>query len=366
MLSPAGASALPPPSPGRAEARGGFPAPAIVHDVLRSPGRPLDIQTRAYFEPRFGHDFGEVRVHTEERASRAATAINADAFTSGKSVVFGKNKYAPRTADGLHLLAHELAHVVQQRRCSAGIQRKIAANNGKEITIDLKKVKPGDEIVPVFPDGVTTGEKKDVAKIVNAMAKTPSGLAALQRWIDLPEAVKLDYTDQKLFDAEGFVEHGHSTRDEKNKTVKVKISGAQANVLSDRYRPLEKGDQFIGAVATHESAHQADDNVKMQSRQTALDKQIKKGDPAGEKAAEMKNLTHQAEIEPVRQELKTLIEYDLLYPDKKGKWRKGSFRDFLTADVYNATVREAVMGLIDKGYIKPEHKDEILANYIHR
>ena len=89
--------------------------PAIVHDVLRSPGHPLDRETRAFMEPRFGHDFSSVRVHTSAAASESANAVAARAYTAGHHIVFGNAQFAPKTPAGRTLLAHELAHVVQQR-----------------------------------------------------------------------------------------------------------------------------------------------------------------------------------------------------------------------------------------------------------
>ncbi len=89
-------------------------APPIVHEVLRSPGRPLDQATRAYMEPRFGHDFSQVRVHTDARAAESAQAVNALAYTVGHNVVFGAERYNPNSNNGRQLLAHELAHVLQQ------------------------------------------------------------------------------------------------------------------------------------------------------------------------------------------------------------------------------------------------------------
>jgi hypothetical protein len=139
--------------------------PPIVHEVLNSPGQPLDATTRAFFEPRFGHDFSRVPtnagtapaiparlaigaphdqfeqeadaladlvtrtsalpnaspydfsnvlIHTDERAAESARQINAQAFTVGNHIVFDRGEYAPHTATGQRLLAHELAHVVQQ------------------------------------------------------------------------------------------------------------------------------------------------------------------------------------------------------------------------------------------------------------
>jgi hypothetical protein len=90
-------------------------APGIVQDVLRSPGQPLDPHVRSSMESRFGHDFGSVRVHTGGRPSESAEAIGARAYTAGRDIVFGDGQYAPAMRDGRALLAHELAHVVQQR-----------------------------------------------------------------------------------------------------------------------------------------------------------------------------------------------------------------------------------------------------------
>ena len=149
--------------------------PAIVHDVLRSPGQPLDAATRAFMEPHFGHDFsgvrlrlatqvarsgltlgapadayereaervassvardrnpagpsaydfGVVRLHTDAQAAESARSVNALAYTVGDHIVFGSGQYAPRSHSGRNLLAHELAHVVQQRGSTgAMVQRR--------------------------------------------------------------------------------------------------------------------------------------------------------------------------------------------------------------------------------------------------
>jgi hypothetical protein len=89
-------------------------APASVHEVLRSPGQPLDAATRAYFEPRFRYDFSKVRVHTDAAAEQSARDVNARAYTVGQSIVFSAGRFAPAAHEGRQLLAHELTHVVQQ------------------------------------------------------------------------------------------------------------------------------------------------------------------------------------------------------------------------------------------------------------
>jgi hypothetical protein len=90
------------------------------------PGRPLDSATRGFFEPRFGQDFSDVRVHDDARADASARSWNALAFTLGREVVFRAGHYEPHTQTGQRLLAHELAHVVQQRGHDQTIQRMVA------------------------------------------------------------------------------------------------------------------------------------------------------------------------------------------------------------------------------------------------
>lgn len=87
--------------------------------AVRAGGRPLEAPVRREMEQRFGHDFSDVRVHTGSRAAASASALAAKAFTVGRDIVFDANTFAPATRDGKHLLAHELAHVVQQRRGGA-------------------------------------------------------------------------------------------------------------------------------------------------------------------------------------------------------------------------------------------------------
>jgi hypothetical protein len=89
-------------------------APPIVSEALASPGNSLAPSVRAEMETRFGRDFGHVRVHTDAQAAQAAHAINARAYTSGHDVVFAVDQFSPGSSSGKRLLAHELAHVVQQ------------------------------------------------------------------------------------------------------------------------------------------------------------------------------------------------------------------------------------------------------------
>jgi hypothetical protein len=90
-------------------------APAIVDEVLESPGEPLTPEIRALLEPRFDQDFSQVRVHTDTKAAASAEAVDALAYTVGQHVMFAAGTWAPQTQRGLELVVHELAHTIQQR-----------------------------------------------------------------------------------------------------------------------------------------------------------------------------------------------------------------------------------------------------------
>ena len=89
-------------------------------------GQPLDKATRDYFEPRFGMDFSQIRVHTGSKAEASASSINAHAYTLGNNVVFGRGRYQPQTIQGKRLLAHELTHTMQQQGGMVGRRIQLA------------------------------------------------------------------------------------------------------------------------------------------------------------------------------------------------------------------------------------------------
>jgi hypothetical protein len=99
---------------GQTNGQADMEAPASVDRVLSSPGRPLDSALQQDMGQRFGHDFSRVRVHTDAAAGQSARDMNANAYAVRHNIVFGAGRFAPNTSDGQRLLAHELAHVVQQ------------------------------------------------------------------------------------------------------------------------------------------------------------------------------------------------------------------------------------------------------------
>ena len=112
-------------------------APPGVHEVINSSGEPLDQATRAFFEPRFGRTFSNVRVHSDAAAARSARSINALAYAAGKHLAFAPGQFTPQTPQGKQLLAHELAHVAQQAAAAAAPIRR-QANKVPEMDAKLK------------------------------------------------------------------------------------------------------------------------------------------------------------------------------------------------------------------------------------
>ena len=128
--------------------------PALSSSIqsLKGGGQPLSENDRTFFEPRFGYDFSKVRVHTDTRAAETTRAVNAQAFTLGKDVMFGAGQYHPSTLEGMSLLAHELVHTIQQNGSKVPLQRKAAvpqrpvsapvegrADLGPEVTMDTNR-----------------------------------------------------------------------------------------------------------------------------------------------------------------------------------------------------------------------------------
>jgi hypothetical protein len=171
--------------------------PPIVHEVLRSPGQPLDPATRAFMEPRFGHDFSQVRVHTDPQAAESARTVNALAYTMERDVVFGAGQYAPGRFEGQRLLAHELTHVVQQGRAGGrALQSKTPGPDGgtpEEKAAD----KTAKQVVPAptgtTADAGTTPAEKKPPSAAPPIRTTPgtTGSSAQGRYVVYQDEVRV-------------------------------------------------------------------------------------------------------------------------------------------------------------------------------
>jgi hypothetical protein len=125
-------------------------APAIVEQVLCSPGEPLDEAARCYFEPRFKYDFSTVRVHRDAQATESARQVESLAYTAGAHIVLRSDAYAADTPAGKRLLAHELTHVVQQ---GTGAGPNVVRRAPKK-----PETPKGSDPPPVPPERVFYGE----------------------------------------------------------------------------------------------------------------------------------------------------------------------------------------------------------------
>lgn len=133
--------------------------PPIVYDVLRSPGQPLDPADCLFMESRFDQDFSRVRVHTDALACSSAQSLHASAYTVGNDIVMASGAYAPSTAAGRRLLAHELTHVIQQRSHGQRVQCWGGPIH-KEVTEIASDVIADEDVIPV-----AAGKSEFVAKL---------------------------------------------------------------------------------------------------------------------------------------------------------------------------------------------------------
>jgi len=134
--------------------------PSIVYEVLRSPGQPLNLSTRMLMEPHFGHNFSDVRVHTDPKATESARAVNALAYTVRHDIMFGAGQYNPTSKAGQKLLAHELTHVIQQQDQHTNMHQNNpsistpgdAAEVEANAIADIVSDNISSETVPYLPD----------------------------------------------------------------------------------------------------------------------------------------------------------------------------------------------------------------------
>lgn len=149
--------------------------------VDRLGGRPLDTPTQSHMSARFGHDFSQVRIHTDSRAAESAQALHAEAFTDGTDIVFKEGAFDLGSPYGQRLIAHELTHVVQQKigRGDPGriSQRSDAAEREAEQAADL--VAAGESVsVQAAPSaGISRFELEDC--IANPLSLLPNGPASI-------------------------------------------------------------------------------------------------------------------------------------------------------------------------------------------
>jgi hypothetical protein len=158
--------------------------PSVSADIraLQGKGSPLPPATRAFFEPRFGASFDQVRIHTDTHAVRTASLLNAKAFTVGRDIAFAAGQFAPDSQSGRRLLAHELTHVVQNRadgRTDA-IDRQPANPAAGRQGGDIAKAPPGGSLYYYRGVVMTTDEKLMIDELRRLVAR--EGLTGARGW----------------------------------------------------------------------------------------------------------------------------------------------------------------------------------------
>jgi Domain of unknown function (DUF4157)/Lysine-specific metallo-endopeptidase len=155
-------------------------APRIVDEVLNSSGAPIDRTTLRQMEARFGQQFGDVRIHTDARAADSARAVHALAYTVGRNIVFGPERYTPDSYEGRKLLAHELAHVVQQSEMGVvRTPRPIAPQTGpRSAALEPQSRKVTDGWSSAAPEGA--GVRPFAARPLTPINKTLQRMASAQ------------------------------------------------------------------------------------------------------------------------------------------------------------------------------------------
>lgn len=167
---------------------------STVHDVLRTPGRPLDEGTRTDMEARLGADFSDVRVHTGSAAHESAESVQAHAYTSGSHIVFQRGRYDTGSAAGRHMLAHELTHVIQQRSGPV---------SGTERGDGTKVSDPSDRFERAAEDAATkalSGPGVDVQRVTDPQQRLDNyvGAATERDFMKVRQSPALSGDDREL------------------------------------------------------------------------------------------------------------------------------------------------------------------------
>ena len=177
-----GSTAGAPGTPGHSRATAGRDSANVQ---LASAGRPLDSEARAFFEPRFGYDFSQVRIYSDEKEAQSAQSIGALAYTAGPNIAFGGGRYQPETGEGRRLLAHELTHVVQQGYATAVSGSAGVSVAAGRTTPAIQRDTPSGQTVPTQQPGPAgSTSQNEPASQAKPEAKAVSRLEVTQALTD--------------------------------------------------------------------------------------------------------------------------------------------------------------------------------------
>ncbi|NNG00311.1 MAG: DUF4157 domain-containing protein [Desulfobacteraceae bacterium] len=214
-------------------------APSVVKDVIQSEGKTLDTNTRASMGSRFGQDFSLVRVHTNAKAAESAKSLDARAYTVGNHIAFDTGEYKPTTLIGEALIAHELAHVVQQKNVKNG---QLKASQQLETSLETEANEAALDVVA----NRLGHSKSSILGFKNSFSTGIRTGLHLQRCArgaskEMSDKEKFEVTKRKLSEAEkGFkiASKALSNKEAAKKASKVADTLGKANKAIDT---IEKG-----------------------------------------------------------------------------------------------------------------------------
>lgn len=161
--------------------------PTSVREVVNANGKSMDAQTLSFMESRFNHDFSGVKIHDNAQAAESASAVNALAYTMGHNIVFNTGRYAPESAAGKRLLAHELAHVTQRNSAVPGTIMRAVDNAKVEAEFNAwadENSKVKDKTHKDFPWAAWDFIRPRIVNDVMVPLPKPKDAKAAQEWQD--------------------------------------------------------------------------------------------------------------------------------------------------------------------------------------
>jgi hypothetical protein len=212
--------------------------PSVTTAMQAGGGQPLDQGTRAHMEPAFGTDLSSVRVHTDSQADRAARDINAKAFTTGQNIFFAGGQHQPDTAEGQHLLAHELTHTVQQGSGMGAPQTQRAISQPGD---------PDEQQAEKIAEQITTKNKVPPGEIL------PGRSQAIHRQAELTGTLGMAYEAAVIIGKNSVYELKGSGTFQPNLFLQAYIADQKNNALVNvRFGDLAKGKLFIEKIGKNE------------------------------------------------------------------------------------------------------------------
>ena len=177
----------------------GAQAPRIVGEVLRGSGQPLDASTLSHMEPLFGTAFRDVRVHSDAKAAASARAVSAQAYTAGQHVVFNEGRYAPHSAHGRQLLAHELTHTIQQRGVLQNMESlRVAESSGVDAAAESKAQAIEQRVASGTGNTISRGAPGAVSDAATGVMEASSWGIARKADVDISPTAKVEVTGNVL------------------------------------------------------------------------------------------------------------------------------------------------------------------------